>query len=442
MRLSLKIAIFVGLGALILVLGVSSLSMRRDAQIVEDDIERDATLVAATIAVAAEGLPPRQVEDLVRRVTEIGRGVHVTFEPGNAEGQGVWKTKQSIQARAPIAGGPGSIVVVESLALRDRILSGSLRSLATTSTCMVLLSVGAGLWLGRRVVGKRVNELVEKTRRVARGHFDEPVAVDGADELTLLASELNFMAGQLQQARSLHATEAKARLDAEIHLRRTDRLRTVGQLAAGIAHELGTPLNVISGRASLLMRHLAEDQQALASARAIHEQAARITVIVRRFLDFSRPSPPQRSSMDLEALVRETVALVQTVLREGSVSIEVACPESVVVELDIEQMRQVLSNLVVNAGQAAPHGQVRISIHRLDRAAVVHVDDSGTGVPDDLRERVVEPFFTTKDPGEGTGLGLSVVQRIVREHGGRLEIADSTLGGARFSVFLPIEVTR
>ena len=436
MRLSLKIAVLIGLGATLLVLVISLLSMRRDVQIVEEDIARDSRLVAASLAVAAHQLTQDQTWELVEQVAEQSEGITVRYLPEGSDSPEILMGPEAITATVNIEGG-GSIQVTESLAPRQRLVSGSIRSLLATTAFVMLLSLGAGMWLGRSLVGRRVDSLVDKARRVARGEFDEPVAVAGADELTVLATELNLMAGQLKSARERSASDAKARLEAEVQLRHADRLRTVGQLSAGIAHELGTPLNVIAGRASLLLRVLPEGPDH-ANALTIRAQTQRIVQIVRRLMDYSRRSPMQREVLQLDPLVREIAKLLRPTLSEKDIELEVISAQPIVVSVDVEQLRQVVTNLVQNAAQAVDSGgRIELTLIQARDTVELIVDDNGTGIPEDLRERVLEPFYTSKEPGEGTGLGLSVVDGIVKEHGGTLFVGESPMGGARFRVVLP-----
>lgn len=436
MKLSLKIAALIGLGATVLVFVVSLLSLRRDLGLVEQDIRRDAELVALSVAVACRGRTPDEVAALLSEVDDATDGLLVRQVPGDGE-RHIELRVDAMAATIPIPGQSGSIEVVESLAPRDRVLEGSIRSLILTTSFVMLISLVGGLWVGRWLVGRRVDALVEKARRVAQGQFDEPVVVGGSDELSVMAAELNLMAGQLARARARSVADAEARIEAQIQLRHADRLRTVGQLSAGIAHELGSPLNVIAGRASLLLRGLPPHQEE--HARTIREQASRITAIVRRLLDYSRRNPPKPEPVDLRRLVEETVALLRPLLVSRTLEVQLDSGDCTV-QGDLEQLRQVLTNLVLNASQAvADQGTIRVRLASRADGVALQVEDDGPGVPEELRERVLEPFFTTKEPGEGTGLGLSVVTGIVEDHEGTLTVGASELGGASFLVLLPKE---
>jgi signal transduction histidine kinase len=211
-------------------------------------------------------------------------------------------------------------------------------------------------------------------------------------------------------------------------------------MAAGIAHELGTPLNVVAGRAALIASGKLSSEEITTSARTIKSEADRITSIVQRLLDFARGRRPQRVECELAMIAQRTISLLESLAGKRDVRLEFETPAiATKCFVDESQIQQVITNLIVNALQATPAGgRVRLQIDQPDEAWLrVRVADSGPGVPTELRERVFEPFFTTKEVGEGTGLGLSIAYGIVQEHGGRLEVSRGDLGGATFDVWLP-----
>ncbi|MBX3205253.1 MAG: GHKL domain-containing protein [Labilithrix sp.] len=233
------------------------------------------------------------------------------------------------------------------------------------------------------------------------------------------------------------ATEASLRREALSQLRHADRLTTIGKLAAGLAHELGTPLNVVSGKANLISSGRLAGDAARRSARVIEEQADRMTAIIRHLLDFARRGGTGRSPTNLRLLAEETSELLRPTARKAEVTI--AC-EGVDVEASVNrsEMQQVLSNLVTNAVHAMPGGGVVTLTTAEDGAhAIIRVSDEGDGIPADVLPRIFDPFFTTKDVGQGTGLGLSVVHGIVDDHGGSIEVETRTGRGTTFSLRLP-----
>jgi signal transduction histidine kinase len=272
------------------------------------------------------------------------------------------------------------------------------------------------------------------------------------DEIGELAVEMNLMCDQLVAVKSRVDTETAARLTALEQLRHVNRLATVGKLAAGIAHELGAPLQVIAGRARMLLDDDVTPGDVDKNSRIIIEQADRITGIVRQLLDFARRRSAQKSQTDLRSVVRQPLALLAPIADKRSVSITLEAGESPIeADVDSEQIQQTVTNLVVNGIQAMKKGgQLRVSV-RKERIvppsdiggpesmfACVEVEDEGEGMPSDVAAHVFEPFFTTKDVGEGTGLGLSVAYGIVREHDGFIRLSSVIGKGSRFCVYLPM----
>src|SRR5262249_4364200 len=236
-------------------------------------------------------------------------------------------------------------------------------------------------------------------------------------------------------------------------LRHADRLNTVGKLASGIAHELGTPLNVVSGRARMIASGDLDGREVKESAETIVAQADRMVRIIRQLLDFARRRTAQKAPESLPELARRTVALLGPIADERGVTLEVAEGGGPLrAEVDAVQLEQALTNLVVNGIQAMPKGgTVTVSVSR-ERArppadhggteqdwVKIEVADQGVGMAPETRAHVFEPFFTTKPVGEGTGLGLAVTYGIVQEHGGWIDVASELGAGSRFRVYLPGE---
>ncbi|MGV3620814.1 MAG: sensor histidine kinase [Archangium sp.] len=233
-------------------------------------------------------------------------------------------------------------------------------------------------------------------------------------------------------------------------LRRADRLAMVGKLAAGIAHELGTPLSIVGGRARQIASGSLPTDQLQSTARTIAEQADRMAAIIRQLLDFARRREPRLGRFDIRTLIRQAVSLLEPVATRKNVKLSAAPMDQLrVVEFDGSQMLQVLINLISNAIAATPaSGHVTLQLVEggtppsdtglPERAYVgIRVDDTGSGIADEQRKRIFEPFFTTKDTGEGTGLGLSVAQGIVRDHNGWIAVESELGKGSRFTIYLP-----
>jgi two-component system, NtrC family, sensor kinase len=344
----------------------------------------------------------------------------------------------------------GAIEISESLRPERGFIHTTELQVLVTTIVMVLLGAAIALGLGFWFVGRPMQALYQKARRVGEGDFSGPLDIRQHDEIADLAMELNAMCDRLEDANHQLATATEARIAALEQLRHADRLKTVGQLASGVAHELGTPLNVVSGRAKMIVQRMVDGDAVQDSARIIVEQAARITAIIRQLLDFSRRRGPSLGPGDLRPLANRTIELLASLARKRGVAITVEAPdEAVIAQIDPSQIQQVLANLVVNAVQAMPSGG-RLTL-RLGRRhatppsdvdgpsgeyATVTVEDQGVGIAPEHLPRIFEPFFTTKDVGEGTGLGLSVAYGIVREHGGWIDVESRPGKGSRFTCFL------
>ena len=346
---------------------------------------------------------------------------------------------------------PGALELSEPLGMTDEFVRISLYRKIALTAVVVATSIGATTLLGIWLVGYPLNRLIEKTRRVGAGDLTGPIELHSRDELSELARTINQMCENLAESQQRIQHEADAKVRAIEQLRHADRLRTVGQLASGVAHELGTPLNVVAGRASLLMSGRLAPDAIVESAQAIKLQADRMAGIIRQLLDFSRSGKPHRTNVDLQMIVRQTAQILQSESQKHRVRIELKEPtESMFALVDPNQIQQVLTNLVVNAIQATPP-QGRVTIEAFHETfpskkeesgpAVTYcclsVTDTGCGIPEEIRGRLFEPFVTTKDVGQGTGLGLSIAYGIVQEHGGWIDVHSEPDRGSQFRVYLP-----
>lgn len=245
--------------------------------------------------------------------------------------------------------------------------------------------------------------------------------------------------------------EQKLRIAVD-QLRHAERLSMIGRLAAGVAHELGTPLNVIAGHAELLMMAGASANLAT-STRAITEQTARMAAIIRHLLDFGRRHESERIRVDLNTLTTATAKMVERLIMKGASRLSLALSdEPIDVVVNPRELEQVLMNLIVNAQQSMPSGGVIRLRTKIEDAsssdglmspvACVSVMDEGVGIEADDLGKIFDPFFTTKDVGAGTGLGLSVSYAIVTDHGGRIDVETERGRGSLFTVRLPLASSR
>lgn len=350
---------------------------------------------------------------------------------------------------------PGALELSESLLPRDRYVRSVRMRTITLTVLMIVMSGLFVLSLGVAWIGRPLQRLIEKTRRIGDGDLSGPLHLHGHDELTELAGAVNGMCDQLVAAWDRLRAETEARVKALEQLRHTDRVRTVGTLASGIAHELGTPLNVVSGRAGLILAGggALPASEVAENAGIIKTQAERMTKIIRQLLDFARQHPRETASLDLRTIVSETLEMLGSLAKKHGARLKaVLSDDPCTANADRGQIQQVLTNLIVNAVQAtAASSEVTVVCRRAvmrppqgvegydGEYLCIDVRDEGEGVAEENVGHIFDPFFTTKDVGKGTGLGLSIAYGIVREHGGWIDVRSERGKGSCFSVYLPPE---
>jgi len=232
-------------------------------------------------------------------------------------------------------------------------------------------------------------------------------------------------------------TSIERREQAEAQLRLADRLAALGQLTAGLAHEIRNPLGTIKGAAQIMEDYHGEDDPRRKVVELLVRETDHLDAVLGRFLDFARPASPGTSEVDLGRLARETAEMLEAQRKEGGHTIEVEpSATGFSVRGDATLLKQVFVNLGLNALQAMPAGgALRIGLERRGGSCAVLFEDEGPGIPEQDLPSIFNPFFTTKHRGEG--LGLAVSYRIVRDHGGEIHVENRTGGGCRFTVILP-----
>ena len=483
MKLTLKLtlAFLLLMAAVTLVVGV--IAAQLEWRLFRNEHERIARLISegarGLMAESASDLDDQRMKDWVNQVeTQIFQVDWIWIRPGQADSGlpdtgslviGRMQThirrdldgRRQLHTYVPLVERDdrvGVLDVAESMSAFD----ARLRRIVWTSlggiVALFLLSGLVIALVGTRMVGRPLTELVAKTKRVAEGDFTHPVSVRGTDELATLARALNEMCQQLESQRLQLETETAARIAALNQLRHADRLQTIGQLASGIAHEMGTPLNVIQGHADLIRSGKLDSDEIGESAQIIQDEVQRMTQIVRQVLNLARRKTAFRESFDLGELIEETLELLQTMASRQKVRLvfeRLAAPATL--EGDREQLKQVLINLVINAVQSMPDGgQVTLEVESVPGNAFpatapirkssrsetngycIRIRDQGSGIDPAVLDKIFEPFFTTKEPGQGTGLGLSIAYGIVQDHGGTIDVTSDPGKGTEFRIWLPL----
>lgn len=427
--------------------------------------ERLMHLLAASLGPQAGALDDAESKERIRRVTsewiarglvrevtvsKDGRAVVGSVSPDDALGAVtprplVRRRGDVIWVYGAIAGPRGDRATVrlslpgEDLIGRAIERAGLLAVLAAL-LCAAAVSVFGAFFIDR--IARSIGELAAAARRVASGDLEGAPLLSSprGDELQHLAADFNEMTAALRRERAtVHAQRGT--------LVAQEKLATVGRLAAGVAHEIGNPLAAIIGFADMLRsdeeetqpaRKLSEPDRTAALAR-IHGEAVRIQGIIRELLDYSRPPDAKPEPMALGDAVANAVSLLRPQPRFRGVEVEIACPDTLPRVLGVEaRVEQILVNLLLNAADAMDgSGRIRIVGAESVEGVAVLVEDDGPGVAAVDRDKIFDPFFSTKDTGKGTGLGLSVSQAIARAMGAELTLDATFTGGARFVLSFP-----
>ena len=288
--------------------------------------------------------------------------------------------------------------------------------------------------------------LAELSRRVLRFSGGEELGKSSAsDEVKLLSEEFQRLDQRLTKAHEDLLERHRYELELDRRLQRADRLATIGTLASGLAHEIGTPMAVIRARTELLLEGNPSSEKTREGLEIILSQIDRITRIVRMLLDYARSREPIRAKHDVRTIIEHVLKLVETEGKRRGVRVIMEPSNGpLTVECDAEQLQQVFINLAINAFDAmAPSGgtlRVSTEVEQKDhhtRIVKSTFEDNGSGVPPQFQEHLFDPFFTTKPPGKGTGMGLSVSQAIIRDHNGEISF-DSEPSSTRFYVRIPM----
>ncbi len=333
----------------------------------------------------------------------------------------------------------------------------SVRTLVSMAIVVALVVI-AIFFTTRRSISRPIAKLIAGIDDVAKGDLSHVLLAEREDEIGALAARFNEMTQSLRDARAETRRGVEERLALEAHLRDTAQLATIGQLAAEIAHEVGTPLNVVTGRARAMVKKADDPEAVRKNASIIAEQAARITRIIQRLLDVARRKVAggERGNVDLNKLAVDTLELLEYQLGSARIESRSRLERSLQpLPGDRDQLQQVLLNLYMNAIEAMPKGgQLEVRTSRIARRrpglevdperryAVIEVADTGTGIMEQEKAKIFDAFYTSKAGSGGTGLGLSVAHGIVKDHDGWIEIADHAAAGrgAVFRVFLPEEL--
>jgi signal transduction histidine kinase len=307
--------------------------------------------------------------------------------------------------------------------------------------------LAAGLFSAR--LTSPILGLKEVAGEIARGNLEQVVDVSGTDEIAELGNSFNMMALSLKEHRRSLELANRNLISANEELRhlqdeliRSERMAAVGQLAAGLSHEIDNPIGIILGFAELLAADMPEDDPRREDLQTIIDESRRCKRIVRGLLDFSRPPVLGVVPTDVNDVVRATLGAAESQRLFKGVTVRTELADGMpALTADPDRLRQVFMNLLINAAQAMDgEGSIDVVTGYDPETGVVGITfaDTGPGIKDTDLDRVFEPFFTTKRPGEGTGLGLAICKRLLEEQGGTITVESEPGHGAFFTVTLPV----
>jgi len=332
---------------------------------------------------------------------------------------------------------PGWGVVVrqpteESYAIAEQ----NLVFLVVVFICSLIAALILGIYLARKISGP-VTVLLDGVNQVATGKLDTKIAVDSGDEIGKLAAAFNMMTGKLK----LHMDEVdKAHLEVlrtQKQLLQSEKMAAIGQLAAGLAHEIYNPLNVISGFTEVLLKQNRPDTEKK-HLEEIYRETGRCQNLIAELLRFAKPKKSGRTLSDIGVILTETVSLAQAQAKAQGISTIIDIPTNLpLVVADKDQLKQVFLNLLLNACQAMPSGgDLHVMAYTSDGRLNVDIKDTGIGIKTQDLQNIFNPFFTTK--AEGTGLGLALSFAVMESHGGVINVKSKEGEGAVFTLTLPL----
>jgi signal transduction histidine kinase len=323
------------------------------------------------------------------------------------------------------------LFIVATVSFRDPERHAVLMVAGVGAVVICGVSIGALAYF----IQRPMVELQEKIELVTEGNLDVAVSFSKRnDEIGDLGRNFNYMLQQLRESReeieTLHRTQ----------MSRAEHLATLGELAAGLAHEIRNPLAGIAGVIEIIGRDLPSTSPARAVVKDVRQEITQINRILTDLLETARPHPPQVCVSNLNTTVEHAVMLARQQVLSKPIKIEFQqAPDLPEVEHDSDQIHQVLLNLLLNAVQAMEGaGTVRVEVGSQEDYARVVVSDTGRGISPQHLPNIFRPFYTTK--GNGTGLGLSLARRIAEEHHGRIEVSSVVGKGSKFTVLLPFNM--
>ena len=409
-------------------------------------LDNEGSLVATTFVEPETGFGPVEINPGL--LNETNQSVTLDFELYGREYKSTYAPLVIRQNDAGILG----VALPSNFIVTTMATSRTTFSLIFSAGTILTIIIG---YLLAQSIAKPILRLRSVSQAVAAGDLNQDTGLRGADEIGELAGAFDIMTLRLRDRtaeaarlydetleRNKELAEINGRLQtAQAQLIQSEKLASVGQLTAGIVHDVKNPLAVIKGLAEELSAEFSVDPSMKDQLSTIRESATKASTIVTDLLKFARQSTPDLERRDLRETIEASLRLTEYLARKGNVEIKIDMPSApVLIWYDAQQIEQVLINLIGNAIQAMKNGgTVRINLSQAENSVALSVQDNGVGIPEKNLQRIFDPFFTTKPEGEGTGLGLSVSFGIITRHRGQISVDSKPGLGTTFTILLPIE---
>jgi len=342
----------------------------------------------------------------------------------------------------------GGVSIIQHTTFMEEDIEKATWGIFVTIFVLIGGTVALILFGTRKWITHPMSNLMDGIKNMAKGNLDTRINLKKGGELYDLAEAFNQMAIDLKKAQERTIQEAEAKLELERSLRQSEKLATVGQLASGLAHEIGTPLNIISGRAELTKRRPEDKEGVQKNQDVILHQTERITKIIQQLLGFVRKKRPEQKALNIQDLLGIILDFLDHQIQKQMVTVVNEMRDNIPsVRGDADQLQQVFLNLILNAIQSMPDGGtlcLSASVKEISKEGMedshrpyveICVEDTGVGMDKAVAQNIFTPFFTTKDTG--TGLGLMVSQGIIQDHEGWIEVESEIGRGSLFKVYLP-----
>ncbi|HEV2149846.1 MAG TPA: ATP-binding protein [Longimicrobiaceae bacterium] len=475
MRISTRLALVLGASFAVIMLSYAAITLEQRVQLLRDALIGETETLASTLRIVTDNaVRDRRFRDLDRVFQDVVGDPEtivaaVTDDRGRVLAGGATGDPaclRSIQRRAgadpvgvrgwadcgmrvrwvalPADAPAARVLVARRASLIEREVADTRLRLSVLTVMLAAATALIVHLLLRRTLSLPLGEILRGIRALGGPHPPEPIRLGpGAGELQHLAETFNAMVTELDARERRLVQETEERVALERRLREAEKFAVVGRVSGGLAHELGSPLAVIAMRADAVATEPGASEAARRNAEGIAAEVKRITQLIEGLLHVGRRRGIRPAPVDLREVVAGAVEQVDARARAAGVELEVRAPEeAVVVHGQATLLSHVMLNLLRNAVQAMAAGpgagrRLTVAVERSGSEARVVVEDNGPGIaPGDLAH-VFEPFYTTKDVGEGTGLGLAVSRGIVEEHGGSIALEAPSGGGVRATVSLP-----